>query len=144
MIQMQILYCRGEKACFCFSRVGKKEWERRRQCSTRRRTIRSKPEALTALTLSLTTAPSIEPGFAPPLASVTNLLSLFSYHPPLFLVIHSFAPLNFADDPSGDPKLIGDPYCTLFVGRLSHLTTEHTLRQEPFSTCSIIFDRNSI
>lgn len=32
-------------------------------------------------------------------------------------------------DPSGDPKLIGDPYCTLFVGRLSHLTTEHTLRQ---------------
>ncbi|XP_050372326.1 U11/U12 small nuclear ribonucleoprotein 35 kDa protein [Argentina anserina] len=33
-------------------------------------------------------------------------------------------------DPSGDPKLIGDPYCTLFVGRLSHLTAEHTLRQD--------------
>ncbi|KAL6194128.1 hypothetical protein ACLB2K_035212 [Fragaria x ananassa] len=32
-------------------------------------------------------------------------------------------------DPSGDPKLLGDPYCTLFVGRLSHLTTEDTLRQ---------------
>nr|GME15059.1 U11/U12 small nuclear ribonucleoprotein 35 kDa protein [Ipomoea batatas] len=33
-------------------------------------------------------------------------------------------------DPFGDPKAIGDPYCTLFVGRLSHLTTEHTLREE--------------
>ncbi|KAM5569722.1 U11/U12 small nuclear ribonucleoprotein 35 kDa protein [Rosa sericea] len=32
-------------------------------------------------------------------------------------------------DPSGDPKLIGDPYCTLFVARLSPLTTENTLRQ---------------
>ncbi|KAL2490520.1 U11/U12 small nuclear ribonucleoprotein 35 kDa protein [Abeliophyllum distichum] len=32
-------------------------------------------------------------------------------------------------DPFGDPKSIGDPYCTLFVGRLSHLTTEDTLRQ---------------
>ncbi|XP_022870061.1 U11/U12 small nuclear ribonucleoprotein 35 kDa protein [Olea europaea var. sylvestris] len=32
-------------------------------------------------------------------------------------------------DPFGDPKVIGDPYCTLFVGRLSHLTTEDTLRQ---------------
>lgn len=32
-------------------------------------------------------------------------------------------------DPFGDPKLIGDPYCTLFVGRLSPLTTEHTLRK---------------
>ncbi|KAI5670103.1 hypothetical protein M9H77_10467 [Catharanthus roseus] len=32
-------------------------------------------------------------------------------------------------DPSGDPKIIGDPYCTAFVGRLSHLTTEETLRQ---------------
>ncbi|KAL8540818.1 hypothetical protein ACS0TY_002149 [Phlomoides rotata] len=30
-------------------------------------------------------------------------------------------------DPFGDPKVIGDPYCTLFVGRLSHLTTEDTL-----------------
>ncbi|XP_073127954.1 U11/U12 small nuclear ribonucleoprotein 35 kDa protein [Henckelia pumila] len=32
-------------------------------------------------------------------------------------------------DPFGDPKVIGDPYCTLFVGRLSHLTTEDTLRK---------------
>ncbi|PRQ38298.1 putative nucleotide-binding alpha-beta plait domain-containing protein [Rosa chinensis] len=32
-------------------------------------------------------------------------------------------------DPSGDPKLIGDPYRTLFVARLSPLTTENTLRQ---------------
>ncbi|KAJ4840364.1 hypothetical protein Tsubulata_021374 [Turnera subulata] len=32
-------------------------------------------------------------------------------------------------DPLGDPKLIGDPYCTVFVGRLSHLTTEETLHK---------------
>ncbi|KAL1191169.1 U11/U12 small nuclear ribonucleoprotein 35 kDa protein [Cardamine amara subsp. amara] len=32
-------------------------------------------------------------------------------------------------DPSGDSKAIGDPYCTLFVGRLSHHTTEETLRE---------------
>ncbi|KAL3506897.1 hypothetical protein ACH5RR_032279 [Cinchona calisaya] len=32
-------------------------------------------------------------------------------------------------DPFGDPKVIGDPYCTIFVGRLSHFTTEETLRQ---------------
>ncbi|KAJ9189229.1 hypothetical protein P3X46_000546 [Hevea brasiliensis] len=32
-------------------------------------------------------------------------------------------------DPFGDPKVIGDPYCTVFVGRLSHSTTEHTLRK---------------
>ncbi|XP_042057075.1 U11/U12 small nuclear ribonucleoprotein 35 kDa protein-like [Salvia splendens] len=32
-------------------------------------------------------------------------------------------------DPFGDPKVTGDPYCTLFVGRLSHLTTEDTLRK---------------
>ncbi|KAJ4968723.1 hypothetical protein NE237_015424 [Protea cynaroides] len=32
-------------------------------------------------------------------------------------------------DPFGDPKVIGDPYCTLFVGRLSDLTTEETLRK---------------
>ncbi|GFP95221.1 U11/U12 small nuclear ribonucleoprotein 35 kDa protein [Phtheirospermum japonicum] len=30
-------------------------------------------------------------------------------------------------DSFGDPKVIGDPYCTLFVARLSHLTTEDTL-----------------
>ncbi|XP_052173837.1 U11/U12 small nuclear ribonucleoprotein 35 kDa protein [Diospyros lotus] len=32
-------------------------------------------------------------------------------------------------DPLGDPKVIGDPYCTLFVGRLSRLTTDQTLRK---------------
>ncbi|XP_076943411.1 U11/U12 small nuclear ribonucleoprotein 35 kDa protein-like [Bidens hawaiensis] len=33
-------------------------------------------------------------------------------------------------DPLGDPNVIGeDPYCTLFVGHLSHLTTEDTLRK---------------
>ncbi|XP_065868157.1 U11/U12 small nuclear ribonucleoprotein 35 kDa protein [Euphorbia lathyris] len=32
-------------------------------------------------------------------------------------------------DPFGDPKVIGEPYCTVFVGRLSHSTTEHTLRK---------------
>ncbi|XP_050235396.1 U11/U12 small nuclear ribonucleoprotein 35 kDa protein [Mercurialis annua] len=30
-------------------------------------------------------------------------------------------------DPFGDPKVIGDPYCTVFVGRLSHSTTQQTL-----------------
>ncbi|CAN6580264.1 unnamed protein product [Malus baccata var. baccata] len=29
----------------------------------------------------------------------------------------------------GDPKLLGDPFCTLFVGHHSHLTTERTLRK---------------
>ncbi|KAL5810493.1 hypothetical protein ACOSQ4_027061 [Xanthoceras sorbifolium] len=32
-------------------------------------------------------------------------------------------------DPLGDPKVNGDPYCTVFVGRLSHLTNEDTLRK---------------
>ncbi|KAK3414543.1 hypothetical protein EUGRSUZ_H00411 [Eucalyptus grandis] len=32
-------------------------------------------------------------------------------------------------DPFGDPKAVGDPYCTLFVGRLSHFTSEDTLRE---------------
>lgn len=32
-------------------------------------------------------------------------------------------------DPFGDPKVSGDPYCTLFVGHLSHLTTEETLHK---------------
>ncbi|KAK8939054.1 hypothetical protein KSP39_PZI011268 [Platanthera zijinensis] len=32
-------------------------------------------------------------------------------------------------DPFGDPKVIGDPYCTLFVGRLSRQTSEETLRK---------------
>ncbi|KAK1295106.1 hypothetical protein QJS10_CPA16g00151 [Acorus calamus] len=32
-------------------------------------------------------------------------------------------------DPFGDPKVIGDPYCTLFVGQLSCLTDEETFRK---------------
>ncbi|KAI3883466.1 hypothetical protein MKW92_005552 [Papaver armeniacum] len=32
-------------------------------------------------------------------------------------------------DPFGDPKVTGDPYCSLFVGRLSHLTTEDSLHK---------------
>ncbi|XP_072990530.1 U11/U12 small nuclear ribonucleoprotein 35 kDa protein [Typha latifolia] len=32
-------------------------------------------------------------------------------------------------DPFGDPKVIGDPYCTLFVGHLSWQTEEETLRK---------------
>lgn len=32
-------------------------------------------------------------------------------------------------DPSSDPKVIGDPYCTIFVGRLSHSTTEESLKE---------------
>ncbi|RWW06021.1 hypothetical protein GW17_00030674 [Ensete ventricosum] len=34
-----------------------------------------------------------------------------------------------SDDPFGDPKVIGDPYCTVFVGRLSRLTDEESLRK---------------
>ncbi|KAK9672081.1 hypothetical protein RND81_12G075100 [Saponaria officinalis] len=33
-------------------------------------------------------------------------------------------------DPFGDPKVTGDPYCTLFVGHLSRSTTENTLAKE--------------
>ncbi|PKU61197.1 U11/U12 small nuclear ribonucleoprotein 35 kDa protein [Dendrobium catenatum] len=32
-------------------------------------------------------------------------------------------------DPAGDPKIIGDSYCTLFVARLSRQTSEETLRK---------------
>lgn len=32
-------------------------------------------------------------------------------------------------DPFGDPKVIGDPQCTVFVGRLSHRTDEESLRK---------------
>ncbi|CAN1253393.1 U11/U12 small nuclear ribonucleoprotein 35 kDa protein [Linum perenne] len=32
-------------------------------------------------------------------------------------------------DPFGDPKVTGDAYCTLFVGRLSHFTNEQTLQK---------------
>uniref|UniRef100_J3MZ58 RRM domain-containing protein n=1 Tax=Oryza brachyantha TaxID=4533 RepID=J3MZ58_ORYBR len=33
------------------------------------------------------------------------------------------------DDPFGDPKATGDPYCTVFVGRLSRHTDDETLRK---------------
>lgn len=47
--------------------------------------------------------------------------SLFQFYPSLFAL--------FADDPFGDPKVIGDPYCTVFVGRLPRHTSEDTLRE---------------
>ena len=34
------------------------------------------------------------------------------------------------DDPSSDQQARGDPYCTLFVSRLSFETTEHDLERE--------------
>jgi hypothetical protein len=37
--------------------------------------------------------------------------------------------LFLAYDPFGDPKANGDPYCTVFVGRLSRQTDEDTLRK---------------
>ncbi|EQC26136.1 hypothetical protein SDRG_16027 [Saprolegnia diclina VS20] len=36
--------------------------------------------------------------------------------------------LNAPYDAARDPKIVGDPLCTLFVGRLSYATTEETLR----------------
>ena len=50
-----------------------------------------------------------------------------------FSLILSFKIEYFADDPFGDPKAIGDPYCTLFVARLSPLTTEDTISKVSFS-----------
>ncbi|CAN0921298.1 U11/U12 small nuclear ribonucleoprotein 35 kDa protein [Linum grandiflorum] len=38
--------------------------------------------------------------------------------------------LSLADDPLGNSKVIGDPYCTLFVGCLSHFTDEQTLHKD--------------
>jgi RNA recognition motif-containing protein len=37
---------------------------------------------------------------------------------------------NGIDDPSSDQQARGDPYCTLFVSRLSYETTEHDLERE--------------
>ena len=37
------------------------------------------------------------------------------------------------DDPASDPQVRGDPFCTLFVSRLSYDTTEHDL-EKAFST----------
>jgi|SRR5579862_1740767 len=38
--------------------------------------------------------------------------------------------LTDVDDPANDPQARGDPYCTLFVSRLSYETTEHDLEKE--------------
>jgi RNA recognition motif-containing protein len=34
------------------------------------------------------------------------------------------------DDPNNDQQARGDPYCTLYVSRLSYDTTEHDLERE--------------
>ena len=47
--------------------------------------------------------------------------SQFQFYPSLFTL--------FANDPFDDRKVIGDPYCTVFVGRLSRYTSEDTLRE---------------
>jgi U11/U12 small nuclear ribonucleoprotein SNRNP35 len=63
--------------------------------------------------------------------------------PPVLLFSHSrinalqvphsvsdlFRPIPSLDDPFGDPKAAGDPYCTVFVGHLSRLTDDETLRK---------------
>uniref|UniRef100_M8BF82 U11/U12 small nuclear ribonucleoprotein 35 kDa protein n=1 Tax=Aegilops tauschii TaxID=37682 RepID=M8BF82_AEGTA len=36
---------------------------------------------------------------------------------------------GLSDDPFGDPKAAGDPYCTVFVGHLSRLTDDDTVRK---------------
>jgi len=58
--------------------------------------------------------------------------SLSSSSISIITVITSLPVTNYLmipDDPFGDPKVIGDPYCTLFVGRLSHQTDEESLRK---------------
>ena len=47
--------------------------------------------------------------------------SQFQFYPSLFTL--------FANDAFDDRKVIGDPYCTVFVGRLSRYTSEDTLRE---------------
>lgn len=93
--------------------------------------IRFKQEASTAPILPPTTTAYSVLCFALPLASVCLFqnLSLSSSN---FTNAHFFFLPTFqltSDDPFGDPKVIGDPYCTVFVGRLSHSTTEQTLRK---------------
>jgi U1 small nuclear ribonucleoprotein len=36
----------------------------------------------------------------------------------------------YIDNPNADQQARGDPYCTLFVSRLSYETTEHDLEKE--------------
>lgn len=62
---------------------------------------------------------------------ISYLFPSFSSTPNSSSQFHIFS--HFSDDPFGDPKAIGDPYSTLFVGHLSHLTTEHTLQKVTFS-----------
>lgn len=79
------------------------------------------------------------------LCSSIGLCSYSNLHFPPFSLFFSqsssslvyFPKFNFADDPFGDPKATGDPYCTLFVGRLSRITTEDTLRKVTFLGLSI-------
>ncbi|KAG7029056.1 U11/U12 small nuclear ribonucleoprotein 35 kDa protein [Cucurbita argyrosperma subsp. argyrosperma] len=50
-------------------------------------------------------------------------------------------------DPLRDPKVFGDPYCTLFVGRLSHLTTEDNLRRVlsiDLTNCLLLTDSDEV
>lgn len=63
--------------------------------------------------------------FPPPTPNPPAAKQLFKYSQflPILYLNH------LADDPVGDPKAIGDPYCTVFVGRLSHFTSEDTLRK---------------
>ncbi|KAK7837992.1 u11/u12 small nuclear ribonucleoprotein 35 kda protein [Quercus suber] len=71
------------------------------------------------------TTPFIETTSVPLLAFVSLSLSSNSF--PYNSTPH-FS-LFFANDPFDDPKVIGDPYCTVFIGCLSHLTSEYTLHQ---------------
>jgi len=41
-----------------------------------------------------------------------------------------FETILMLDDPNSDPQARGDPYCTLFVSRLSYDTNEHDLERE--------------
>lgn len=70
-------------------------------------------------------------------AGLCMYFSLFHPHTLLFLFQFCLDILTcfIADDPLGDPKLIGDPYCTVFVGRLSHLTTEDTVYKVRLCIC---------
>lgn len=109
--------------------------------STPMSTIPFKPEVSTAPIFFLTTMPFFVLNYVPLLASVRIQISIF---PPFHFFFSQsssslvyFPKFNFADDPFGDPKATGDPYCTLFVGRLSRLTTEDTLRKVTFLGLSI-------
>lgn len=104
-------------------------------CSTRTSTTRSRPAASTARTLRPTITPSSAPSSAPRPASVRARLP----NPPLpsgcslaFPLSHlGLRSRSVPDDPFGDPKATGDPYCTVFVGRLSRHTDDDTLREVP-------------